>query len=129
MTTYNALINASGLSLREAAAFHNVRPDTVKSWSSGRNGVPDGAVDEIYDLVARQLRAAREGAKMIKDIVARQGCHEDIELGLASDDYEAQGFGWPTVSAHKVVLGLTIGLLPLDLADLVVIAPCRQHER
>ena len=123
MTTYNTLLTASGLSVREAAAFHKVRHDTAKSWSSGRNGTPYGAIDELYDLVARQLRAAKEGAKLIQDLVARQGPPEDIELGLASDDYEAQGLGWPTQTAHKVVIGLTIGLLPPDLAARVRVVP------
>lgn len=83
MTTYNTLLTASGLSIREAAAFHKVRHDTAKSWSSGRNGIPSGAIDELYDLVARQLRAASDGADIIQNIVARQGHPEDIELGLA----------------------------------------------
>lgn len=123
MTTYNTLLSASGLSLREAADYHNVRLDTVKSWSSGRNGVPDGAIDEIYNLVARQLQAAQQAANHITTTIEQRGTPEDIELGICTDDHEAQSLGWPCASTHKVVIGLTIGLLPPDIAALVVIVP------
>lgn len=46
-TLYAACLSRLGLSQAGAAALHNVRLDTVKSWSSGRNGVPPGAWAEL----------------------------------------------------------------------------------
>lgn len=46
-TLYAACLSRLGLSLTGAARLHNVRLDTVKSWSSGRNPVPQGAWDEL----------------------------------------------------------------------------------
>lgn len=127
MTTYNTLLTATGLSLREAAAFHDVRLDTVKSWSVGRNSTPEGVLSELRQLLVMQLKAAEAGATQIRTIVAERGAPEEIELGLASDDYEAQTLGWPCASAHKVVLGMTIAYLARyptsDLGARVVVVP------
>jgi hypothetical protein len=101
MSTFHALIQACGLSLREAAEFLNAREDTIKSWSSGRRSTPDGALAELAGLAARIVKSAHEG-------LAEIDRHEtaEIELGLACDDYEAQALGWPCVGAHRACLGL-----------------------
>ncbi|MFN3469959.1 MAG: helix-turn-helix domain-containing protein [Novosphingobium sp.] len=62
-TLYAACLCRLGLSQAEAAALHSVRLDTVKSWSSGRNRVPDGAWEDLRDLEAKivnQSEAVRE---------------------------------------------------------------------
>lgn len=62
-TLYAACLSRLGLSQAEAAALHKVRLDTVKSWSSGRNRVPDGAWEDLRDLEAKivnQSEAVRE---------------------------------------------------------------------
>lgn len=46
-TIYSACLARLGLSQSEAADLHGVRLDTVKSWSSGRNPVPDRIFDEL----------------------------------------------------------------------------------
>ena len=48
-TLYSACLSRLGLSLAGAASLHGVRLDTVKSWSSGRNPVPQGAWDELRE--------------------------------------------------------------------------------
>lgn len=52
-TLYAACLSRLGLSQSGAAALHNVRLDTVKSWSSGRNRVPQGAWDDLRELEAQ----------------------------------------------------------------------------
>ena len=52
-TLYAACLSRLGLSLAGAAALHDVRLDTVKSWSSGRNRIPDGAWTELREYEAR----------------------------------------------------------------------------
>lgn len=51
-TLYSACLSRLGLSLAGAASLHGVRLDTVKSWSSGRNPVPQGAWDELREYEA-----------------------------------------------------------------------------
>ena len=51
-TLYAACLSRLGLSQSGAASLHNVRLDTVKSWSSGRNPVPQGAWDELRQYEA-----------------------------------------------------------------------------
>lgn len=52
-TLYAACLSRLGLSQAEAAALHNVRIDTVKSWSAGRNPVPAGVWDDLRDVEAK----------------------------------------------------------------------------
>jgi len=101
-TLTSLLIDRCGLSHREAADFLTVRIDTVKSWSSGRNGTPEGAIAELRGLYARIETAAGEALTVINHAPA----DAEIEIGMAADDYEAQHLGWPCVGAHAAVLGL-----------------------
>ena len=68
MTLYAAALRLLGLSHAEAARLHNVRLDTVKSWSAGRRSAPPGCWDELRALYARQRAAVeRKGEPASKD--------------------------------------------------------------
>lgn len=112
-TAYALLLDRCGLSHREAADFHAVRPDTVSSWASGRNRVPDGAVTELRALYAKQCRAADE-ALIALDESRRASASppEVVEIGLASTDDEAHSLGWPCVGAMAASIGMAIARAP-----------------
>jgi len=59
-TLYAACLSRLGLSQTEAARLHDVRIDTVKSWSSGRNRVPQGAWDDLRSYNDQIADAADE---------------------------------------------------------------------
>lgn len=101
MTLFSVLLKLSGLSLKEASDFFDVRIDTVKSWSAGRNGVPGGVLGQLHDLLEKQEKAAGEAVNLWNN----QGEHESLECGVASDDYEAQQLGWPSVGAQMAMYG------------------------
>lgn len=102
ITTFALLCQRCGLSRREAAAFLKVRYDTAHSWAIGRRKAPEGTIAELRSLYARIERSAAESLK----IIARVSSDQIIELGLASDDCEAQSLNWPCVGTHAAVLGL-----------------------
>jgi hypothetical protein len=56
--TFALLLDRCGLSIGEAAQFLDVRPDTIKSWSSGRRTPPPDAVAQLCGLYDRIERAA-----------------------------------------------------------------------
>lgn len=114
-TTFSLLCDRCGLSLGEAADFLRVRPDTIRSWSSGRRGAPDGAIMQLRALYAQIDRAAGEAAKLAR----KQASGATVELGLASDDREARSLGWPCVGAQAASLGIAAARLKKD----VVIVP------
>jgi hypothetical protein len=117
MTTAFALIcERCGLSHREAATFLNVRLDTVKSWSSGRNRAGDGVIAELRALYERIDRAAAEMIATIEKARADHGLPDIIELGIASDDYESQSLGWPCVGAQAACLGIVTARIGLPVA-------------
>lgn len=80
-TLYAACLSRLGLSLAGAAALHGVRLDTVKSWSSGRNRVPDGAWGDLR---------AREASVVDRSEAIREGWEDageirEIEASVADD--------------------------------------------
>lgn len=104
MTTPLALLlDRCGLSHREAADFLDVRVDTIRSWSIGRNRTPAGVIDELRALYAQIEQAAGQALKVIEEQAP-----DDVELGIAADDSEAQGLGWPCVGAQAAMLGLVV---------------------
>ena len=56
---------------------------------------------ELRVLYARIERSASETL----GVIAAQA-PDEIELGLVSDDYEAQQLGWPCVGAQAAMLGI-----------------------
>ncbi len=80
-TLYAACLSRLGLSQSEATALHGVRLDTVKSWSSGRNPVPQGAWDQLRDLEAR----VGDGSNAILRAWNEAGC-PPIEINCAETD-------------------------------------------
>jgi hypothetical protein len=101
-TTIALLIDRCGLSDRGAADLLMVRIDTIKSWSNGRRIAHPDAIAALRALYRRLEVAANEALQIITD----HPSDAIVELGLASDDYEAQQLGWPCVDVHAAVLGL-----------------------
>ena len=107
MNPYSLLLALSGLSQREAADFHSVRPDTVKSWSAGRNRAPDGARSELIDLIKMQARAADAALSQYRKLVAEYGRPASVDLQYPDGE-------WPCDSAARMVLARVIAGLPAD---------------
>jgi hypothetical protein len=76
-TLYAACLSRLGLSQAGAAELHDVRLDTVKSWSSGRNPVPAGAWSDLRGYEAQivdrseAIREAWEDSGEARQIEAR----------------------------------------------------------
>jgi hypothetical protein len=104
-SSFALLLDRCGLSVREAAAFLRVREDTVKSWRTGRNPTPPGVFVSLRTLYAGQTNAAGEALALLSSAPSDMV----VELGLASDDAEAQLLGFPCVGAHAAVLGMVVG--------------------
>ncbi len=109
ITPYDLLRQRCGLSQQEAADFHKVRLDTVKSWCAGRNTAKPEVLAELRRLYQRIIHASGQlGAR----IDALKG---EIALGEAMSDTMARKLGFPCIGAHAAALGLTIAALPDDV--------------
>ncbi len=111
MTLYSTLLRLAGLTNREAAAFHGVRPPTVKFWTSGRNAVPEIAMNQIRDLLDHQREAAEQALELIED-AAEDGV---VEIRFCADNHEARALGWPSAEAHWTVIAKVWEGAPCDL--------------
>lgn len=117
-TLFALLIQVCGLSHREAAAFLDVRLDTVKSWSTGRNPTPARVVEELGNLAFAIEEAADKTLEYISEAPA------EIELPMAADDKRARELGWPCLGAHRAMIalaaaravseGLTVHIIPSE---------------
>ena len=103
MTPFAALCGLAGLSQREAAEFHEVRLDTIKSWASGRRDASEGAIEQLRELIAIQERIADKFLDTLETRTEQMGPPQDIELGYPTDDHEAQSLGWPCVGAWRAM--------------------------
>ena len=93
MTTFASALRLCGLSQQEAADFFDVRLDTVKSWSAGRNPVPDGVWHMLADLW-RRIEDAADSASADDAIIdgrARANVSADDMDGLPGGAPEAAG--------------------------------------
>jgi hypothetical protein len=110
-SVYNLLRESCGLSQSEAAEFvHEVRLDTVKSWSSDRRPAPQFAVNQLQSLL-RTIRDA--GEQFAKDLRVRSPENVFI-IGHAHDDDDARGCGFPSLNSHMHSIAIAISLLPDD---------------
>lgn len=96
MTLYAAALRLLGLSQSDAAGLHGVRLDTVKSWSAGRNPVPNGIWDELRHLNMMQDVAVDAAL----DEIDKHPDAEGIDL-LTNTDRAAE---WPGEGVHMAVL-------------------------
>jgi len=110
-SVYNLLRESCGLSQAEAADFiHEVRLDTVKSWSSDRRPAPQFAVNQLQSLL-RTIRDA--GEQFAKDLKMRsQG--DVFIIGHAHHDDDARVCGFPSLSSQMHSIAIAISLLPDD---------------
>jgi hypothetical protein len=110
-SVYNLLRESCGLSQSEAADFiHEVRLDTVKSWSSDRRPAPQFAVNELQSLL-RTIRDA--GEQFAKNLKVRSKGNVFI-IGHAHDDDDARVCGFPSLSSQMHSIAIAISLLPDD---------------
>lgn len=110
-TLYGLLRDRCGLSIAEAARYHGIGEQQVKDMSAGRKRTPSGIVVELRELYAT-IEAMAEGAiEQIEEIASQIGDAEEIEIGIASDDHEAQSVGLPCVGAHAAVAGLVAAVV------------------
>lgn len=66
-TIFKASLNLCGLSQKEAASFFDVRLDTVKSWSIGRNPVPPGVWQQLRYLYATIVQSSEAALDLIEE--------------------------------------------------------------
>ena len=114
-TLYAACLSRLGLSQLEAAALHGVRLDTVKSWSSGRNPVPQGAWDELRALESQII----DGSEAV-----REGWEAAGSPPIEIDD--AEGGGASLMAAADFILGSSG---PISIGETAATRMARQARR
>ena len=119
-TPFTILVSLAGLSHREASEFLCVRLDTIRSWSSGRNRCPDGALDDLKKLILKQARTASEALDQISRLETSHGLPEAVELGEPLDDDDAQSIGWPCLGAWRGMAARVIAEAPKGIVIAIV---------
>jgi len=68
-------------------------------------------------------RKATDPKQGLGRIFAKNDMPDDIEVGIAVDDHDAQSLGWPCVGAHAAVIRRLIEILPKDIAKKIKVVP------
>lgn len=98
MTTFACALQICGLSQKEAADYFDVRIDTVKSWSAGRNAVPAGVWDMLAGLW-RRIEDAADDASLTDAIDSPMA-----RLNVDADDADGLPGGGPAVAGAMALL-------------------------
>lgn len=99
-TLYAACLSRLGLSQTGAAELHDVRLDTVKSWSSGRHRPPQGAWDELRSYADTVL----ERAGVMRERFDASGA-DSLEINIADAD------ALNAIAAAELVLRLAVPII------------------
>ena len=124
---YQCILASTGMSVADAATFHEVSDDQIIEWIGGSEDPPDEVMDAISQLVCRMAESVGEVVDHVLDkaeqIMEEPHAFPDVlELGLASDDAEAQTLGWPNANAHRTVIGMTAAQIS-DMGIRVSVVP------
>jgi hypothetical protein len=79
-TEYRTLREACGLSAREAAEFHQVAERTIVHRETGRNGIPDGAAEELRALNATIERGVENALTRVAELAGEHGEPDTVAL-------------------------------------------------
>lgn len=107
MTNFGLLLELSGLSTVEAAAFLKSPPVDIGGWSRGDHTAPDHVIEIIRHLIANQAQAAHEALDIIL-----QHHPELVELGYPLNDDDARSLGWPCLAAWKAMAARFVSECP-----------------
>ena len=91
------------MSHAESAHFLDVRPDTIKSWSSGRRQTPGAVLDTMARLAAAIERQAADRAAAV-----RKTTQDNIPLEIATTDAAALQLGFPCIGAQNRAAALVL---------------------
>ena len=105
MSTFKYALSICGLSQQEAADFLEVRLDTVKSWSAGRNAPPRGVWEHLASLY-RQMENAADGAAGAMELGGIDPrAYNSLEADTVGDELPTEGSRY---AAGAMALLLTI---------------------
>ena len=89
--------------------FHDVAPRTIDYWESGRNAVPDGAVQELLELNALIERGVQNILLLVGELASAHGQPAQVALTRyrTLDDYrgsraDLDGLPW---ACHNAMIG------------------------
>ena len=122
LTLFGSLEELCGLTHGECASYLNVRPDTVKSWSSGRRTAPPSAEAQLIALWSRIEDTASVTVEAVASQIAEHaslGPPSGFEIGIPQSQAEAIELGWPSVGCcHRVaaLVASRVGV-PLTLVE------------
>ena len=106
---YRCLLASSGMDTFEASTFHGIEEDAIMMWVAGDEEPEEEAVEKLAELVCRMAVSVGEALDYLLDqMEENDGAPSFLEIGLASDDAEAEQLGWPCVRVHEMVLGMMV---------------------
>jgi len=107
-SVYDLLREACGLSQQEAADYHDVRLDSIKSWCSDRRQVPVAVVAQLQEL----MRAIELSAEKFAAEINPNYDQNAFIIGVPIEDEDAEACGFPSIAAHHRAIAIAMSRLP-----------------
>jgi hypothetical protein len=113
-SAYDLMRQRCGLSQAEAAEYHEVRLDTVKSWCSHRRPAPPKAVDELRDLYDKITAGGIAYAEEVKrgGLQRNEAGDGVYRVGVPVQDSDARAAHWPALGPCMAAVAVAIAALP-----------------
>ena len=104
---YRCLQAASGMDTFEASTFLGVDEDAIMMWVSGDEEADEDSIEKMAELICKMVTSVGETLDyLLNQMEENDSAPAFLEMGLASDDAEAELLGWPCVRVHEMVLGM-----------------------
>lgn len=111
MTTFKSALGVCGLSQQEAADFFQTRPDTVKSWCTGRRSPPIGVWQQLASLYEQMCLAAEGAAEQMQLEGIDPRAFNNLEADLAGNNL-------PITTSMKAAGAMALLMRIQDLSEL-----------
>lgn len=119
MTPFAAYLATSNVTYDQAANHFDVPLVTIEDWASGRSNAPDEATQWAHQLIVGMLTKANTLVAAYDDLKTKYGEPGVIEIGISTDDHEAQLNGFMSKAHERATMGLALAQLPTGVIKLV----------
>ncbi len=119
MTPFAAYLATSNVTYEQAAHHFGLPVTTIEDWASGRSKAPDEATEWAHQLIVGMLTKANTLTAAYEDLKANYGEPGEIEIGISTDDHEAQLNGFMSKTHERATMGLALAQLPTGVIKLV----------
>ncbi len=126
ISAFKILTLQTGMSESELAVLLNRPISAIRDYNRGKGILPDDAFAKLLEIIDHIETWSEKMTRIIQDGFEKNPHLFDlpkIEIGISSDDYEAQAQGFITRSAENMAVSKVLACLPVTILEKIVFVP------